>query len=468
METPLKGLYDRLPAMLQNLAVTGFSAVLDRQRYGGEFKNFRRFLDESQWFSEQDLQDYQTRQLRRLISYAYEHVPYYRQLMNRHGVSPSDINSLDDLSKIPVLTKEIIRSEFDALLSDEFDLASVKRGNTSGTTGSPLEVCYDDQMIRMNYAMLDRQYLWADTKLGKFGDRVAVIRGNVIVPLGQQKPPFWRINYLHRQMLLSSFHLSKKNLKAYVAALRKFKPRVIDGYPSTLYVLAKYLRNIGEKLPIHAVLSSSETLYDFQRETIESSFACKVFDYFGAAERVLFATECDAHMGHHICSEYGYTEILDRDLQPVSPGVEGTLVATSLHNFAMPLIRYVTNDVTALKKERCACGRNLPLMEDVTTKAEDSLTLPDGRIISPSVLTHPFKPITTIEESQIIQEAADFVLVKVVPGADYTTHDEALLKHGLEDRLGRDVTVRIESVDSLERTKSGKFKWVISNVTLGI
>ncbi|RLA46777.1 MAG: hypothetical protein DRR42_18130 [Gammaproteobacteria bacterium] len=369
---------------------------------------------------------------------------------------------------MPILTKEIVRNQFSELLSDEYDIRTVARGNTSGTTGSPLEVCYDDGVNHMNYAMLDRQYRWADTELGKFGDRVAVIRGNVIVPLDQKKPPYWRYNYLHRQLLLSSFHLSADNLPAYIDELSRFSPRVLDGYPSTLYVLAKHLKNRGEQLPIHAVLSSSETLYDFQRETIEESFGCKVFDYFGAAERVLFAAECDAHTGHHICEEYGITEFVDRDFEPVPVGEIGTMVATSLHNLAMPLIRYVTNDMSALKREACTCGRGLPLMDDVATKAEDSLTLRDGRIISPSVLTHPFKPLTTIEESQIVQESMDLVIVRVVPGVGFSDADKCQLAHGLQERVGDDIEVHIDIVQKLERAKSGKFKWVISKVEFGI
>lgn len=468
METPLKGLYDRLPPLLQNLAVSGFSAILDRQRYGGRFAEYRDFLDRSQWYSREELENYQDERLRNIVEYAYAHVPYYRELLDERGLKPHDIESRRDLGKLPTLDKRTIRSRFADLLSDEYDLTKVARGNTSGTTGSPLEICYDPDMIRMNYAMLDRQYRWVDTDLGKFGDRVAVIRGNVIVPLSQAKAPFWRYNYLHRQMLLSSFHLSGDNLGAYIAELRRFGPKVLDGYPSTLYILAKYLKNEGQKLPLHAVLSSSETLYEFQRETIEDSFDCRVYDYFGAAERVIFAAECDVHQGRHLCSEYGITEIVGRDFEVKGVGEEGVMVATSLHNHAMPLIRYVTNDMSAIRAAQCECGRGLPLMDDVTTKAEDSLTLKDGRIISPSVLTHPFKPLTTIEESQIVQEDVDEVVVKIVPSIGFTEADESALIHRLQERLGDDVKIRVELVEKLQRTKSGKFKWVISRVSLGI
>jgi phenylacetate-CoA ligase len=216
------------------------------------------------------------------------------------------------------------------------------------------------------------------------------------------------------------------------------------------------------------VLTSSETLFDFQREVIEDSFQCRIFDYFGAAERVLFATECEKHEGHHLAMEYGITEVVDDNHQPLGLDRFGHLVATSLHNRAMPLIRYLTNDMSALRSNQCSCGRRLVFMDDVTTKAEDILTLRDGRLISPSVLTHPFKPLTSIEASQIIQEDLDTLCVRLVTGSAFTEQDGDRLVHGLQERLGEQMRIRIEVVPELERTRTGKFKWVISHVATGI
>ena len=126
MDTPFKKLYDRLPVPLQNLAVSGFSILLDYQRYGGRFREFREFLDRSQWFSAADLRAYQDERLAALIDYAYAHVPYYRCVMDERGLKPADIRTADDLHKMPLLTKEVIRARFRDLLSDEFDLKREK------------------------------------------------------------------------------------------------------------------------------------------------------------------------------------------------------------------------------------------------------------------------------------------------------------------------------------------------------
>lgn len=166
--------------------------------------------------------------------------------------------------------------------------------------------------------------------------------------------------------------------------------------------------------------------------------------------------------------EYGISEIIDDADNLLPGGQDGLLVGTSLHNMGMPLIRYVTNDRTAIVEETCSCGRGLELMEEVTTKAEDTITLRDGRLISPSVLTHPFKPLHTIRESQIHQTDYDRIVVRIIKGDGYSESDTNHLESELRDRLGDGVDIVVEFPEVLERTSSGKFRWVISDVTLGI
>lgn len=459
-----KSIYDRLPVSIQSLIVSGFGWWHDRIRYGKRFLEYRDFLEDSQWWSPTELEAWQNERLERIIRHAYEKVPYYQERFAEYGITPKDVRSQDDLYKIPVLTRKDIIANFDALIASDTSRKSLQLGHTSGTTGSPLEVLYDSSTTKLTYAMLDRQYRWAGVNLGRRGDRIAVLRGNVVVPLEQRKPPFWRYNRFHNQLLLSAFHMSKTNLPHYLEEIRRYAPVVLDGYPSTLYVLARFLLSEGERLPLRAVISASETLYDFQRESIEAAFQCKVFDYLAAAERVVFSTECDRHEGHHLCQEYGVTELLDSENKPVPDGHEGKMVCTTLHNLGMPLIRYVTNDVSAMKTQTCSCGRGLPLMEDVTTKAEDILALEDGRMISPSVLTHPFKPMHTVEASQIVQEDFNSVEIRVVAGPGYSEDDTRHLIREFRQRLGEEVKVRVTPVEELERSHSGKFKWVISHV----
>lgn len=468
MNSVVAKLYNACPVSFQNLMLTAYSTRLDRERYGGRFRDYQALMSKTERYSEGDLLDYQDEMLRKLVKHAYETVQHYRIVFDRLKLKPVDISTREDLIKLPVLTKQEIKANFKQFISSAFPPKSLKTGHTSGTTGAPLEICYDSATVWATYAVLDRHYRWAGSRLARDGDRIAVLRGNVIVPLDQKAPPFWRHNRFHNQLLLSSFHLSPEDLPLYLEAMLKFKAVVLDGYPSTLYVLAKFLRNIGQKFPLKAVVSSSETLYDFQRELIEDRFQCRVFDYYALAERVAFAAECEAHCGHHFAMEYGIVEILDKQNLPLADGVPGRLVGTSLHNLAMPLIRYATDDVTAIKPISCSCGRAMKLMENVATKAEDTLTLRDGRLVSPSVLTHPFKPLKGVEASQIIQKDYDHIEVKIIRGKGYTDADTRSLKGALKERLGQDVSIELIFVDSLPRGDNGKFRWVVSEVPLGL
>lgn len=468
MNPTIKRAYDSCPSPIQSLLLSAFSIRLDRQRYGRRFVEFRDLLSESQWWDVERLRRWQDERLCWVIHHAYEFVPYYRELFDRHGIKPASFRGQEDLSRIPLLTREIVKSRVNDLRSRSPDHRRLVEGHTSGTTGSPLTMFYDSDMITMNYAALDRQYTWAGARLERGGDRIAVLRGNIIVPLTVDKPPFWRHNYFHNHLLMSNFHLSPENLHSYYEALKQFRPLVLDGYPSSVYVLAKVLLNRGETLPLKAVLTSSETLFDFQRDAMERAFECRVFDYFGAAERVIFSVECDRHEGHHLCEEYGITEILDDSGAPVPANTEGCMVGTTLHNLGFPLIRYRTSDRSALRGSPCSCGRGLRLMQDVTTKDEDLLRLRDGRLMSPSALTHPFKPLDSIQASQMVQTAVDRLTVRIIPRPEYSAADSEHLVRELKARLGQDMQIDIEFVKSLPRTASGKFKWVISQVDLGI
>ena len=461
-------LYRAIPVWAQNSILTGYSALLDRERYGGGFQRYRDLLARTEWQSRDELEADQDQRLSQIVSHAYETVPYYRRRFDEQRLKPSDIRGSKDLHKVPLLTRDDIRANFDDLRSTTVTRSKLKHGHTSGTTGTPLTVGYDDETVWMTYAVFDRHYRWAGCRLGRRGDRIAVVRGNVIVPLQQRTPPYWRHNWLHNQMLLSSFHLSRATLPSYFEALKQFGPAVIDGYPSTVYVLAKYLQSRGETFPVRAVVTSSETLYDFQRQVIEERFQCPVFDYFALAERVVFSSECDRHEGHHVAMEYGIAEVVEADGTPVPSGSTGRLVGTSLYNRAMPLIRYVTNDMSSIRTAVCSCGRGLELMDDVTTKAEDVLTLRDGRLISPSVLTHPFKPLDCIQGSQIVQTAYDQITVKIVAGEGYTPALTQHLVSALKARLGDDVHIDVQMVSELETSRNGKFKWVISKIPLEV
>jgi phenylacetate-CoA ligase len=351
------------------------------------------------------------------------------------------------------------------MLSSAVDRRRLLLGHTSGTTGSPLEFWWDRRVCVWNHLMTDHYRSWAGFR---DGDPIATLLGNVIVPLGQRRPPFWRYCLPWNKTFFSSFHLERRHLASYAAKLREMGPVWLEAYPSTAYVLAEYLEERGERLPLRGVFLSSETLTPAVREAVDRSFATRAFDTYSMSERVIGSGECERHDGQHLFFEPGIVEVVDDRGEPVPPGRPGRLVATGLQNLAMPLLRYDTGDVGGVDPRPCPCGRTLPLLLPITTKAEDIVRTPDGRFVSSSVLTHPFKPMVHIEKSQIVQESVDRITVRIVRRPEYGEEDSRRLVDGLRGRLGPEIDIRLEFVADIPRSASGKYRWVVSRVPLEI
>ncbi len=456
-------IYERSPALIQNIGVTLYGLKVLRREYGRSLEQLLEQFEKHQWFSDQELKAYQQEHMQSLIQHCYDHVPYYRRVMNKRKLMPFDITHLDDLSKLPLLTKEEVRAHKEELIASNMKRTDLVYVHTSGTTGSPLQLYADRHMCLIKNVVDWRQKRVADVNPG---NRLALFLGRVIVPVAQNTPPFWRSNWALHHLYFSSFHMSPRNLPRYVEKLRRFNPAAVEGYPSTLFILARFLVANKMTLPVKAAFTSSETLFPEQRETIEQAFGCRVFDFYGMAERVVFATECAFHTDKHLNTDFGITEILGADNRPAPAGEPGRVVSTSLHNFGMPLLRYRTSDISSVKSARCTCGRGFPLISGVTSKADDIVTTPDGRFISPVVFEHPFKPLRTVVESQIVQEDRDRLRVRIVKGSGYSDLDTEHLTREILSRIGTGMKLDFEFVDQIERTAAGKFRRVISKIPL--
>jgi phenylacetate-CoA ligase len=458
--TVAESVYRRVPSWMQTILLNAHAWRIERHRYGAPYRRATAELLDSERWSPERMRAFQDARVRQLVSWAYERSPFYRRHWNAVGVRPTDIRGVADLPRLPAVDKAVVR-EHEAEMLTAPRQRDWLNGHTSGTTGSPLSVWYDRETCIMTNAVDRRQKVWGGMREG---DWIGLFLGRTVVPLGQTTAPFWRVNQVQQQVWFSSFHLSDELLPSYLNEIRARRLQFLEGYPSTLFILARYLERRHETLPMRAVFASSETLLPVQRDTIERAFNCRLFDYFGHAERVAFATECEYHAGKHLAEEFGAVEVTDVDGIPVREGEAGYLVGTSLTNHAMPMIRYRTTDVTAFLLEPCPCGRTLRRIRDVTTKAEDIVITPEGRMISPSVLTHPFKPLVQVLKSQIEQDRLDRILVRIVPSSEFTPDDRTHLIGELRARLGPTMSIDIEIVDDIPRDRSGKYRWVISRV----
>ncbi|NIT59112.1 MAG: hypothetical protein GWN00_23680, partial [Aliifodinibius sp.] len=419
MKIDLNKIYQHSPVFIQNLGVSYYGLKLYRREYGKKFRAMLEDFEKQQWYSHDELREYQNRLLMKLISHCYKNVPYYNQVMHDRKLKPEDIKSVDDLHKFPVLKRDTIKEQGASLLAKNINQKKLVVGFTSGTIGVPMKLVWDERVCLVKNVVDWRQKGVAGIRPG---DRMAFLYASTVVPLNRRKPPFWRYNWILNHLHFSNYHLLD-NVEHYVDKLAEFKPKAIEGYPSLLYVIARFLQSNKRIIPVKAVFTSSETLMQHQRESIEAAFDCKIYDFYGLAERDVFATECEYHQGKHLNEDFGITEIMVNGERPAEAGEMGRIVATGLHNYAMPLIRYETTDITMMASSKCPCGRSFPLMENVTARDQDFLLTDDGRHISPYIVVGITRRFTNIQEHQFIQEDRDLVRIKIIKTPEYTEED---------------------------------------------
>lgn len=417
--------------------------------FGAKFRRYLEFLNHSQNWSADQLRHYQHQQFQSLLHFALRTVPYYQQRQSAYR-SPQ----VEDL---PLLTKAELRQHNPEFVSRKFWRPLLIKAFTSGTTGTPLKLWRSwDSVIREN-AFLIRHWQWGGYTPG--APRV-FLRGDMPVPAHQSRPPFWKFIPPLNMLVMSSYHLSPQNIPHYIDKLREFRPHLIQAYPSSIYLLAHYVLEHGiTDLRVPLIVTSSETLLDYQRTAIVQAFSCRLFDHYGNAERNVLIGTCE-HGNYHIFSDYALVELL-----PTANPDEFELVGTGFINHAMPLIRYCTGDTVVVDAEcsqPCPCGRHFPRIKSIIGRIEDYLVLPDGRKIGR--LDHIFKGLGHIVESQIIQNADYSVVIKVVTAPGYSPRIEQALLANFRQRVGQELPLRLEYVSSIPRTAQGKFRAVISHV----
>jgi phenylacetate-CoA ligase len=400
------------------------------------------------------------------VKHSYETVPYYRRIFKEKKVDPNDIRNPADLSKLPVLTKEDIKKNYSDLVSKGFD-----RNNLipyqSGGSGNPIQFFVTKDSCSWEIAAEFRAYGWAGYRLG---DRCFMFWGSPF-DMSKANTMIKRISMLiERVFIADTYVLSDKVFAESARILRKFRPKIIRGYTSSVLVMAKYLNDmhIRDVRP-KAVITSAETLYGSMRETIEDAFDCPVFDYYGSREIGAIAAECEEHHGYHISAENVVVEFVD-DGESVSAGEKGLILITNLANYGMPFIRYKLGDVGIPSADMCPCGRGLPLMSAIEGRTSDFMASYDrnqDRVIPvgpvyPVIITAAMH--FPIEDCQVVQESLDRLIVKVVKGEKYSEQHTKLLIAYMQKYLGSSTNIVVEFVNSIPPLPSGKHATFISKI----
>ncbi len=421
----------------------------------------REALEASQWWPAERLEALQLERLRLLLQHAGQHVPYYRALFARVGFDAGHIASLADLRRLPLLTKSDIRADPESLKSDQ--ATGLARSNTGGSSGEPLVFYMGKERVSHDVAAKWRATRWWGVDIG---DPEIVVWGSP-VELGAQDRVRWMRDRALRTRLLPAFEMSDAKLDAFVETIRATHPKMLFGYPSALAHIARHAQARGvsmEGLGIRVAFVTSERLYDDQRTAIESTFGCPVANGYGGRDAGFIAHQCPAG-GMHITAEDIIVETIDSEGQPVAAGEPGEIVVTHLATRDFPFVRYRTGDVGILDTAQCACGRGLPTLREIQGRTTDFVVASDGTVMHGLALIYVIRDLPGIESFKIIQETLTSTRVLVVPGAGFGPQLADAIVGGFKRRLGNDVDVRVEQVAQIAAERSGKMRYVVSNVS---
>lgn len=384
-----------------------------------------------------------------LLERANNDVPFYK------GRLTMNIKSLKDIELIDVLTKKEIRENRNLLIADNTSIhKDLWRGNTSGSTGSPLFFFKDRKSMNSERESYDSYYKYLGCDINKNRVRISGVK---VTTFDRKKKPYWLFIDKYRQLQCSAYHISKNTYKDYLEEFRKRKVQFGTGFPSSWTALAEVM--LDDKITyegLEAIITDSEGLSEDNKLKIEKAFKCPVYRTYGLGEVGMCAIECEQG-NYHVLPTH-FVEIIDewKNIQP--DGSEGEIIVTDYNSHRYPFIRYATGDLGVMHRTECLCGMKSPYLSKITGRLEDYIITKDGRKITR--LTKIVSPAVGIKESQIIQLSDSKLKINVVP--DYNFDPESMDKvlKIARDFVG-DMEVTWEIVEYLERMPSGKLKFLI-------
>jgi phenylacetate-CoA ligase len=439
------------PGLIQRF---GYSVIPFKYRYDSIYRKTSDFLSKSEWWSREKLRSYQLEELNKMVHQAYKNIPYYTRVFDKRGLKPNDITTINDLKKLPILTKKEILENGENLINKSLynELKSLNRiteMKSSGSSGIALHFVANKDLYGKEAAFIERAYLNHDSSLYK--DKSIWIRR--FVP--NLNEPFHFYDYELKRMYMSAYHISDETIHEYVDIINKSKAPLIVAYASSAYILALFIQKHNLKLNhVTAIHTASEKLVNEWRIKIEEVLNIPVKEHYGMAEKSCLFHKCSESNLYHENLEYGVTEIDD----------DGSVIATGFINQLMPFIRYKPRDIVTENtgNKQCECGRGLPLtIEEVTGRVDDIIMTKDGRLLPPTNFYSMMDKIKNVEMFQMTQHELDKIEVDVVL-SDSRKKDYIIeqIKKGFKERLG-ECEIDLSIVDKITRSETtGKIRCI--------
>jgi len=420
-----------------------------------------RFLRKSQYWNDEQKNEYRLKKLQLLVNYAYKFVPYYKDMFDAINLKPNDIKKLEDIKKIPVLTKEIARKNQKKLVSVQKNLKLIKKGKTGGTTGVPLVLYSDTSNRSFTWGSYYRWYEWIGIKKS---DKVLTLWGaRTVLSTKLLSKILYKLKVrIQNNKTINTFTINTETLPDVYQQIIKFNPVLIKGYLSSIILLAKYMDE--HKLPpnksLKAVSSTTETLLPMYREYIEKVLDVPVYDQYGCGEVSAIAYECSSHNGLHVNEEHVIIETMDEKGNEII-NQSGRFIITNLDNFVMPFIRYENGDEGILHDKKCSCGVNSQLLSSIEGRTADTVKLKTGAHVHGVFFTDILFElgITTdvINRFQVYQYKTGAI--------DFILETNNIISQNLIDELNKHLLiflneVNIKVVNFISSDDNGKFRYI--------
>jgi phenylacetate-CoA ligase len=413
---------------------------------GRKYGAHRRFLEESQWWTPERLELFQWQELRKLLAYCLQNVPYYQR--KYAGINLEDVRSVRDFRNLPPLSRAEVNENREDLCNPRGDDRLIPHA-TGGSSGTPARFYMNVDSFDWRLAATERAYSWSGYRIG---DRALFLWGAPATRLSLFHATKLKAYHLvRRELLVNTFRHDGCLWETILQKLRRFRPLFIVGYVSSLESFAEHLLARRERVDgIKAVLSAAEPVTERTRDLVQAAFEAPLFNTYGSREFMSVAVECDRHEGLHVNAENILVETEGDGRGP------SELLITDLHNYGTPLIRYRIGDAGSLATGQCGCGRGLPRIRAIEGRVADLLRLPSGRVVSGLIFPHVVKEFPQIREFQVEQRSPEAIVLRVVLNSPLTPPDVDRLHRAITRIIGEDINCEVADVPSIPRLPSGK------------
>ncbi|RRK32592.1 phenylacetate--CoA ligase family protein [Schaedlerella arabinosiphila] len=432
-------------------------------KYGKEYRRSENLLKESQWWEYKQHDEYQIFKLKELLEYAYRHVPYYQELFKSINFSPDTFHDLDDIQKIPFSDKNIVNGAGKRMVSDLYKDKDIAVSTTGGTSGIQTRF-YNEKGAYGKRELPYINSIWGRIGYVRGKSKLARLR-NEILPKGK----LWSYDYKNKELIIDSYHLSDENIELILNKLSNWKVEFLHTYPSAALVLCDYLKRMRKEgiVSLKGVLVTSENIYEGQKEEIEKYLGARCFTFYGHSEGAGIAGWCEKSDFYHINTEYGYLELIDENGQVITePNKMGEIVCTGFNNKVSPFIRYRTGDYSSYcDVQSCPCGRHYKLLNDIKGRwLQEYFIGKKGNKISMASVNMHNGIFDHVRNYQFVQNQVGECIIKIVKDIEYGEEDELKILEELGAKVGDSLSIKIDYVNEISRTKAGKQRFIISNI----